>query len=375
MARKGENIYKRKDGRWEARFINGRKENGKAIYKSVYAQSYKEAKEKRNKLLSEKEQLDFEGQQRAGTIEAVAKEWLKSNVSNWKESTKCRYMEKLNTYILPEFGDRSLSDISTKEIEEFIVLLQSEGYKGRKPLGSSAASMVLTIFKQIQLQAKKSDCKVRYSAECINIKKDKPKHEALSEKDEKKLIAKLKKNADGTDIGIITSLFTGIRLGEICALNCDNIDLENGVIHINKTMQRLPDFSDSNKKTMIQVDIPKSDCSNRDVPINKKLIKLLRPFMKPGAFLLTGDNTKFVEPRTMENRFSAILELCGIKHSGYHITRRTFATRCIERGMKPKTLSEILGHANVATTLEYYVCSDMKKKAEALELLSDLFAV
>ncbi|WP_026504722.1 tyrosine-type recombinase/integrase [Butyrivibrio sp. NC3005] len=372
MPRKGENICKRKDGRWEARYIAGRKENGKAIYKSVYGHSYKEVKEKRTRILEERAKFPDNKKVKTDTIEAVAKDWIQCNTYKWKESTKCRYIEKLNTYIIPKFGNRSLSDISTKEIEDFILTLQKEGYEGRRPLGSSSVSMVLTILKQLQFHAKKTDCFVRFSAECIVIRKNKPRHEVLTPKEEKILIKKLKDNLNEINTGILTSLFTGIRIGEICALRCDNIDLANGILHIRETMQRLPDYSSSNKKTLVQIDIPKSDCSNRDIPINKNLLKLLRPFIKPGAFLLTGDKKRFVEPRTMENHFSLILEQCNIKHFGYHVTRRTFATRCIERGMNPKTLSEILGHSNIATTLDYYVVADMKKKAEGLELLSDL---
>ena len=374
MVRRGENISKRKDGRWEARLIVGRKPNGKAIYRSIYARSYRDVKEKRLKLLQQLERLKLE-EQKAGTVETIAKDWIKYNESRWKESTKCRYLEKLNIYILPEFGNRDISNISTKEIEDFIVMLQSTGYKGKPPLGSSAASMVLTILKQLQLQVKKHNGLTCYSVECITVKKTTSTHEFLSENEQKVLVSQLEKNADEISIGILTSLFTGIRLGEICAMKCDNIDLDSGIIHVRETMQRIPVFSEYGAKTKILIDIPKSDRSFRDIPINPILNKLLQPFIKQGAFLLTGDKKRFIEPRTMENHFAAVLRQCGIRHMGYHATRRTFATRCIERGMNPRTLAEILGHADVSTTLNYYVCADMKKKAEGVQLLSDLFDV
>ena len=90
---------------------------------------------------------------------------------------------------------------------------------------------------------------------------------------------------------------------------------------------------------------------------------------------MTGDKEKFVEPKTMENRFKSILRKCGLKPVGVHSTRHTFASRCIERGMDPKTLSEILGHANVATTLNTYVHSNKKSKEDGVNMLSDLFSV
>ena len=104
-------------------------------------------------------------------------------------------------------------------------------------------------------------------------------------------------------------------------------------------------------------------------------MEFLKPFVKPGTFLLTRDKKKIVEPRTMEYRFNAILRKCGLKETGFHSTRRTFASRCIERCMDPKTLSEILGHASVSTTLDLYVRINLQRKADSLKLLSDLFSV
>lgn len=377
MSRKGENIYHRKDGRWEARYICGRDEKGKAIYKAVYAKTYKEVRQKKEEAMRLLALQDSEVSKKAGTFASVAEDWITSNARRWKESTKCRYQEKLDNYILPEFGDKELSDVSTKEIEDFIVLIQVRGIDGRKPVSASTASMILTIFRQLKLQALKTDCQVRYSAECISIRQRKKETKVFSEKEERTLVEALKSDPDETDAGVLTSLFTGIRIGELCALKGDNIDLESGILHVRETMQRLPvlDAAEGRDKTMIHIDAPKSVCSIRDIPLNPELVKILRPFVKPGAFLLTGDKKKFVEPRTMEYRFNAILKRCGLKETGFHSIRRTFASRCIERGMDPKTLSEILGHASVSTTLDLYVRINLRRKADSLKLLSDLFAV
>lgn len=375
MARKGENIYKRKDGRWEARYIIGHDTNGRAKYRSVYARSYLSVKKKRQDEMIKITEMNDEGQLKAGTVEAVAKAWINDCAHKWKESTKCRYQEKLNIYILPHFGNRELSDISTVEVESFISRIQAEGMPGRKPVGAGTARSVLTILKQVRLHALKMDHQVRFNPECIIVKVQKTEIAIFTEIEEKKLIAQLSNDTDETDAGILTCLFTGIRIGELCALNCDNIDLEMGVIHIRATMQRLPNQDGGEKKTKITIDKPKSECSIRDIPINKKLLEVLRRFYRPGAFLLTGDKEKFVEPKTMENRFKSILKKCGLKPVGVHSTRHTFASRCIERGMDPKTLSEILGHANVVTTLNTYVHSNKKSKEDGVNMLSDLFSV
>ena len=375
MARKGENIYKRKDGRWEARYIASRDKNGRAKYRSVYGKSYTEVKKKCQEAMSKLSCMDYAEQPKAGTVESVATAWIKDCSHKWKESTRCRYQEKLDIYILPHFGKREFSDISTAEVESFISMLQSEGMPGRESVSAGTARSVLTVLKQIRLHALKMDYQVRFNPDCIIVRAHKADITVFTESEEKKLVAQLSKDTDETDAGFLTCLFTGIRVGELCALNCDNIDLEDGVIHIRATMQRLPDHSDSDKKTKITIDTPKSECSIRDIPINKDLHEVLRRFHKPGAFLLTGDKKKFVEPKTMENRFKSILKKCGLKPAGVHSCRHTFSCRCIERGMDPKTLSEILGHANVATTLNTYVHSNRKNKEEGLNMLSDLFSV
>ena len=375
MARKGENIYQRKDGRWEARFMIGRDADQKARYKSVYAHSYLKVKEKRQKAIKELKEKPFPGQPKAGTVETVSRAWLQENAKTWKESTFARYQEKVENYILPEFGKRELSDISTDEVDNFLKKISSTGLPGRKPVGHATVSMILTVMSQIRLHALRNDCQVRFSTGCIKVKRrSHGKITVFSECDEKKLITYLKKNTDETAACILTCLFTGMRIGEICALNCDEIDLENRVIHVVRTMQRLPD-SKGEGKTTVKIDTPKSEHSIRDIPISKELSEILWHFHKPGAFLLTGDKKLYIEPRTLENRFASILKKCDLKKVKYHTTRHTFATRCIERGMDPKTLAEILGHASVATTMDYYVHLSMQHKADSMELLSDLFSV
>ena len=375
MARKGENIYKRKDGRWEARYIISHDESGHARYKSVYAKSYTEVKKKKLDALSRVSGMDCGNPIKAVTVESVATAWINDCSHKWKESTKCRYREKLDNYVIPQFGRRRLSDISTAEVEAFISLIQTKGILGREPVSAGTARSVLTVLKQIRLHALKMDYQVRFNPECIIIRSQKVDITVFSESEEKRLVAELSSETDETDAGFLTCLFTGIRVGELCALNCDNIDLEGKVIRIRATMQRLPDYSGGEKKTKVMIDKPKSECSIRDIPINKELLEVLRRFYKPGAFLLTGDKKRYVEPKTMENRFKRILKKCGLKEAGVHSMRHTFASRCIERGMDPKTLSEILGHANVATTLNTYVHSSKKTKEDGINLLSDLFSV
>ncbi len=163
MARKGENIYKRKDGRWEARYIVGRYANGRAKYRSVYAWSYLEVKKKRQEKILKMADMDYEDQPKAGTVESIAKAWIRDSTHKWKKSTKCRYQEKLDIYILPNFGKHEFSDISTAEVESFISMIQTDGMPGRKPVSAGTARSVLTVLKQIRLHARKMDHQLRFN--------------------------------------------------------------------------------------------------------------------------------------------------------------------------------------------------------------------
>ena len=371
MPRRGENIYKRSDGRWEARYMVGHKDNGRGIYRSVYADSYREVKEKRDAAVKEFEAGKELAQAATGTVAAVSESWIRDSAHTWKESTKYRYLDKLRIYILPEFGDRELSTISTEEIERYLAHLQTEGQPGKEPLSASTLGLILTVLKQIAKYAQKTGMQLRFSPDSISVKRGKGSISVFSEKEERVLVGHLKQDMDGTGIGVITCLFTGLRIGEICALNCDEINLEERILHVRKTMQRLPDEGGIGK-TAVKIDTPKTEASIRDIPFTSELAELIRPFYKPGAYLLSGESRKFVEPRTMEDRFARILKKCGLADVNFHTTRHTFATRCIERGMDAKTLSELLGHASVSTTLDRYVHLSMSHKAESMRKIADL---
>lgn len=182
MARKGENIYKRKDGRWEARYIVCHDVKDRSKYRSVYAWSYLEVKKKRQEAMLKLADMDYEGQPKAGTIESVAAAWIKGSAHKWKGSTKCRYQEKLDIYILPQFGKREFSDISTAEVESFISMIQTDGMPGRRPVSAVTDRSVLTVLKQIRLHAFKMDHQVRFNPECIVVRSQKAEITVFSER-------------------------------------------------------------------------------------------------------------------------------------------------------------------------------------------------
>ncbi len=181
----------------------------------------------------------------------------------------------------------------------------------------------------------------------------------MSVQEQQIMLTVLSAEMDLTRLGIYICLFTGIRIGELCALTWDDISLENNMIHIHRTMQRIQTPS-GEKKTAILIAEPKSQCSIRDIPIAGTLReKLLQQPVRQG-YVLTGSKNKYVESRTMQNRFKEILDECEIRNAHFHTLRHTFATRCIEVGFDVKSLNEILGHANVSITLNCYVHPSME---------------
>ena len=128
--------------------------------------------------------------------------------------------------------------------------------------------------------------------------------------------------------------------------------------------------TDGGTATRLIIDPPKTKSSLRDIPLSRQLMAVLLPlYEKRRSEYVISDKSGFVSPRTYEYRFHRVLDRCGLPSINYHALRHTFATRCIELGVDVKTLSEILGHANVSTTLNTYVHSSMERKREQLEKL------
>lgn len=213
-----------------------------------------------------------------------------------------------------------------------------------------------------------------YANLSIKIKMPKPKKKEikiLSKSEQKKLEKEILKRNCSTDYGVLLSLYTGLRIGEVCALKWKDINLAKRIIQVNYTMIRIMDTENSNK-TKIILEEPKTENSKREIPINKFLYDILLR-LKPkdnNTYFLTG--TKFyIEPRTYYNKYQKLLRESNIKKYGFHALRHTFATRCIEVGMDPKVLSEILGHSDVKVTLSLYVHPTNYLKATYLERLTN----
>lgn len=372
MPRKGENIYKRKDGRWEGRYIK-EYTDGKARYGAVYARSYRDVKQKletAKKNLQEKQHSI-----KAGNVADVGRRWLSDVSGTLKASSVNKYEDLLRCYILPRFGENEFSEISNQNIIDFTSELLSNGGVKQQGLAPSTVAEILSAMNSIRIYAMRRECDVSFSPECVSIKREKKNIRVFSLEEEACLLDYLKNNMNLTALGIVLCFFTGIRIGELCALTWDDFNISEERMYVNKTMQRIRVEGQKERKTEIQIYEPKSTSSIRTIPLPEAIVGLLKEFYTPGTFLLTGDKKCFVEPRTMQNRFKSILASSSISDANFHATRHTFATRCIEMGFDVKTLSELLGHSNVSITMNRYVHPTMALKSENMNRLSELFTV
>ena len=192
----------------------------------------------------------------------------------------------------------------------------------------------------------------------------------LSLENQKALEHHIKSKLTPTSIGVLISLYTGLRIGEVCALCWNDVNFNNRTIYVRHTVSRIKSAS-GDRKTELILDEPKTASSKRVVPIPSPLFYSLVDYRKDATSAYVVSNTdSFVSPRTYDARYHRLLSDCHIEDLNYHGLRHTFATRCIEAGVDVKSLSEILGHANVSITLNTYVHSSLEMKKSQLEKLT-----
>lgn len=372
MPQKGENIYERTDGRRKEYF---KKEQKGKRYCYIYGQSCEEAKADFSQGKTEwgREHVQKEQRENNDTLSHVVDIWFESVQPFLKESSIQKYKNLLRLYILPSLGSCLLSEITNEKIYLFsLELLRYGGSKG-KGLSTKTVSDSLSLLRNIQKYALTLNINVNFTNCCCPVKQKPKQLKVFSVQEQRNLCMYLKEHMTLSNLGILLCLFTGIRIGELCALRWGDISVVDQTLHIHQTMQRLQDEQDGNR-TKICISSPKSNSSIRIIPLPEFLLKELQSvYQKPDTYFLTGDRVKFIEPRTMQNRFKSILRSCGMHPVNFHVLRHTFATRCVEAGFDVKCLSEILGHSSVNITLNRYVHPALETKRKNMRKLASLF--
>lgn len=373
MAKKGINIYKRKDNRWEARYVKGRTPAGKIQYGYVYGKSYHEARDKQLQAQLAGSPSGGKGRQR---FAHYCEDWLLLNRNRIKKSSYTKYYNTVHNHILPLLGDYPPQNMSTAVVEAFSnQLLTAGAIRAKRGLSPRAVRDILTVLHAILKYTKKQPGSGLPEIDVIYPKEPRREMRVLTREEQDKLIHYLLEGMDCCKFGILLALLTGMRLGEVCALRWRDISLKEKTIRIAATMQRLQTLDDSTaNKTQVTIGEPKSATSKRVIPLTDYAaalcVKMAAP--EPDAFVLTGRTDRFMEPRTVQYRLGKYTAACGLEHVNFHALRHTFATRCVEVDFEIKSLSEILGHSTVKVTLDRYVHSSMELKRENMEKLKNI---
>lgn len=310
---------------------------------------------------------------RSVTIEELAQMWKRSKIIAVKPSTILKYEEIVERHINPILGGYTASQIDVETIRDFILYKQKEGRLDDKgSLSDSYVRTIVIVLKSIlEFGSHGNYCPALSLRRMVPpVSNTPPKTLSLTE--QKQLENYLTAHLCPTSISILLGLRAGLRIGEVCALNKDDINLENKVISVRHTIVRV---RGSENHTAYRLDVPKTKTSARDIPIADVLYQSLSIAEKEeyGQYVASGSD-RFIVPPTLEYRYHRMLEAAGIPCINFHSLRHTFATRCIEAGMDDKSLSEILGHSNVSITLNTYVHSSMALKRAQMERFCKMIA-
>jgi len=288
--------------------------------------------------------------------------WKADKKQYVKKSTFSAYVLLIENHLLPVFGNKH--ELEESDVQSFVLQKLESG------LSQKTIKDILIVLKMILKFGAKNKW---ISYEPFDIQyptvRESQQIEVLSRTHQKKIMNYIQDHFTFRNLGVYICLSSGMRIGEVCALTWEDIDTDNGVIHINRTIQRIYIIENGTRKTELVLDTPKTKNSIREVPISKDLLRILKPFKKivnPSFFVLTND-AKPTEPRTYRSFYKNLLKNLDIPEIKFHGLRHSFATRCIESKCDYKTVSVLLGHSNISTTLNLYVHPNMEQKKKAIE--------
>lgn len=364
MSRHGENIRKRKDGRWEARYVNKYNKDGKAVYRSVYGATYQAARKKRS---DEMERSDSEHLRTNLTFAQVAELWLAAKKETVKATSYNQYYNQCRTHLFPELADKQFSDITATDINLLLKKKIAEGY------AISSINCYRTILLMIFRYARRNNIKCSVNDSILSPPSRQNNVCAFTRSEQKEINVYLQEHPGLFNLAVYLSLYCGLRIGEVCALQWKDINLKKEMITVSRTLIRIQKKdSGEPKKTEIVLQNPKTGSSIRTIPIPSFLVPVLQNYCsEENCFVITG-KPKPIEPRVCLRKFKGLIQKIGISDYSFHACRHTFATRCVETGMDPKTLSELLGHSSVKTTLDRYVHPSMELKRKQINRLSEI---
>lgn len=364
MARHGENIYKHRDGRYEGRYVIGKTAEGKTRFGYIYGRQFAEVR----RALIQRKAEQFRKRSCSGS-ERLLLDWMKAQLENdlsgaLKPSSYQAYRNLIERHILPQIGHMPIKAITPSSVRAVLEAMQ------HAHLAHATIKGALRLLKNSLQAALEEGLIDKNPCRLIKLARfDAVEQRVLSSTEEEKLRCVLE---SGRDPIALIAFCTGMRLGEVCALKWSDINWEKGTISVCRTVQRLAQTSGpSTAKTYLMLGMPKSMRSKRVIPISQSLLTyLLRLKEQSGGdeFLFGGGRP--AEPRTAQRRFQGLVRQCGLSGVHFHTLRHSFATRLLELGVDIKTVSVLLGHGSVRTTLDFYAHSLIDSQRAAIDLLS-----
>lgn len=295
------------------------------------------------------------------TIREIAEAWKEYKRPYVKQSTMAAYVLILENHVLPEFGDND--SLHEHDVQAFVLKKIEHG------LSAKSVKDILIVLKMVMKFGVKNEWMNHYEWDIKFPVNSQPKElEVLSVANHKKILDYVQHNFTFMSLGIYISLSTGLRIGEICALKWSDINVADGTITVQRTIERIYMVEGEKKHTQLVINTPKTVNSCREIPISKELLAMVKPMKKvvnADFYVLTNED-KPTEPRTYRNYYNRLMEKLDIPKLKYHGLRHSFATRCIEAGCDYKTVSVLLGHSNISTTLNLYVHPNMEQKKRCI---------
>lgn len=359
--RRGENIYQRKDGRWEGRYRKGRKANGQVKYGYIYGKSLHEVRMKLYPLKVRYQSIENTRGNACIPFEGWAQQWLRQIQQEIKPSTYANYQYKLTKYVFPYLGCRLLNELTPELGKEMIQQWFNYGLK------VSTMKVILGILCQCLNQAKKVNHLKENPFSSLKLPKEKKrKIRSLNLKEQQNLEDVALKEGGFRGLPTYLALYTGLRIGEIAALCWSDIDFERNIVQVTHTYQRIL-LSDGKNKTQLIYDAAKTEAAVRTIPFGPKVRKqLLQLKRKSNSRYVFSNKNCPIEPRLLTYHFHRIRKKAGLQEIHFHQLRHTFATRCLEAQGDILSVSAMLGHTSTQLTLDTYADSMMEQRIQVI---------
>ena len=297
----------------------------------------------------------------------VAALWKDDKKQYVKKSTYAAYCLLIQSHLIPELG--ALDDIWEEEVQGFVNRKLAAG------LSQKTVRDILVVLKMILRYGAKRGLMAPHQIDIVfPTEREKQDVEVLTITNQRQLMTYVKEHFTFLNLGIFICLNAGLRIGEVCALQWDDIDVASGVIRVNKTIQRIYLVDREEKYTELIIDKPKTKNSIREIPMTRALMALVRPLKKivRGDFFVLTNAATPTEPRTYRTYFNKLQHQLGLPKMRFHGLRHSFATRCIESKCDYKTVSVLLGHSNISTTLNLYVHPNIEQKRKCIDTMSKM---